>query len=267
MSGWGDLIEDLLDQEIKKNAVERYNRRRIKEKFSASNAGYCPRAAVLNRLGVDEVDKDERTKRVLWVGTVLHDAVFKLLKDTGKLLPQSEKFLNPTGSFIWGAPDFVIKGNNAEVILDELKSIATGSFWAKIVKSKKPHKHHVYQAVTYYLLLTSIGVKIDKVKISYLSKQDSAIRSFWVELTPELLKEVQEWWDSVNAYYEKNELPPVFPEGSEDREDKCVGPKGEIKCTFAPLYCIPNPTLQIISTQEVIDKRVKEIIWPKAEKS
>lgn len=253
---YGDIVEDILDAEIDKTYQERKARRKIKDKFSASNAGYCMRATVLNRLGANEVDKSAKEKRILWIGTVLHKAVEEVLKKSGKLTPSSEKFINPQGSYVWGTPDFILKDGVATLLLDEMKSIGTGSFWTKVVKNKKPHLHHVYQVVTYYLLLKSVGEHVQSVKVTYLSKQDAAMRSFWINITPELVNDVQEWWATVNDYYEKSELPPVFEVGSDDYKDKCK------TCTFRTLYCFGEETEVPLEAEKRINLNIQELKWP-----
>jgi CRISPR/Cas system-associated exonuclease Cas4 (RecB family) len=246
-----DIAEHLLDTEIYKEYARKRDRRRARTKFSASNAGFCPRATILNRLGAKETEPTARQLRIFWLGSVLHENVMKVLKLSGRLI-MTEKWLNPDKSFVLGSLDCIIKGDNGEHILYELKSIHSGSFWTKIVKGKKPYINNLYQTITYWMLARLEGIRIDKAKVVYLSKQDSAMRSFWVDFSAGVVKEVSDWWDSVKGFWDRKELPPVLTEDDENR-------KWCDTCSFRTHYCFPESNDPLL--QQNIELNIKQLKW------
>jgi len=228
-----DLAERLIDEEIDKTYQARKSRRKRREWFAVSNAGFCKRATILNRLNAKEEDHDVKMKRIFWIGNVIHQAIQDLLKKSGRLVA-AEEFLAPYGSGDRsGAFDDILRDDDSNLVLYEFKTKGTGIFWKMVLKDKKPAKHNVYQAVTYYDMNTKYNLQ--KLKVVYFSKEDAAIRAFTVDVTPELLAEVRAWWDDVRGYYSRSELPAVLDPASPEGKSWCKS------CTFSKHWCFSDP--------------------------
>jgi hypothetical protein len=241
---WYDTLEWLVDDEINKVYQARKARRKPREWFSASNAGYCHRATILNRLNAKELDHDNKTKRLFWIGDVIHRAILGLAEKSGRLIA-SEEFVAPYGSGdISGAFDAIIKERDDSITLYELKSMNTGIFWKRVLKDKKPSIQHVYQGITYWIL--NKKYRIDTLKIVYFSKSDAAMRAFRVDITSELVAEVKAWWDLSREYVKNKTIPPIFVEGPQF-DYWCKG------CTFASNWCHGN--------DEVIENNLVQLGW------
>jgi len=246
-----DLLEWLIDVEIDKAYQARRNKRKTKTKFSASNAGYCKRATILNRLNAEEEEHTENQKWIFWLGQIIHEAIENLVKGSGKVVA-CETFLSGH-DFIHGAIDVIVRDDNGLNVLYSIKSINPGSFWRYIVKEKRPHKHNIYQEITYFIINNKYP--IDKVKILYIAKDldYKGRRSFWIDVTPELVQEVTDWWDSVKESFDNRLLPEPYAIDSAEYKHFCKG------CTFSNLWCFGD--------QQTIDNNIQSLVWPTNEKT
>jgi len=248
-----DEVERLVDEELRKVAEKRIARRKKRGWFSISNAGWCMRATILNRLNAKENPKTEKELRTFFIGDLIHEGYRNLIEKAGQLVA-SEQFVSsgygPDASDRVGVFDIIVrKKSNGVNVLYEMKSIGAGGFWKIVLKLKEPHFHHKAQAVTYYL--ENKKYRIDEVKVIYFSKQDGAIRAYPVKLTDELIKEVEAWWDTVRAYYVDRHLPAPFEKDSvEYKEYYCVN------CSFAPHYCFPPE-----GQEEQVKQNLLELSW------
>ena len=146
-----DELEELLDIEIDKIYQTRRAKKIKRPWFSISNAGYCQRATILDRLCAKDVEPDPKTKRIFWIGQQIHDSITALAEKSGRLIAK-DYFVssgfgeNPDDEV--GAWDILVKSKDGtKNILYELKSKNTGAFWSQIVKKKAPNKQHVYQEI------------------------------------------------------------------------------------------------------------------------
>jgi len=230
-----DQLEQLIDEEINKVYQARKARRKRRDWFSVSNAGYCPRATVLNRLNAKEDDHDARKRRIFWIGDVIHKAIQEMIRKSGQLVA-AEEFLAPYGSGdLSGAFDIVVRDKEGDLEMYEMKSKGSGIFWKMVLKDKKPTRNNLYQAVTYWILNKKYNLK--KLKIAYFSKEDAAIKVFTVDVTPELVAEVEAWWDAVRDYFNKSILPPVLDPTTPEGKSWCK------ECTFNRHWCFGDPAI------------------------
>lgn len=228
-----DPLEQLIDEQIDQAYQARKAKRKRREWFSAGNAGFCKRATILNRLNAKEVDHSVESKRVFWIGDQIHGAIQRLVADSGKLVAM-EQFVSsgwgPDAQDRVGVLDLILRTDDFENILYELKSKRTGPFWSTIVKGKKPAEQHVYQAITYWIL--NKKYRVDRVRIAYFSKEDAAMRSFEIEVTDELVARVEAWWNDVRAHWTRFELPAAYTQDTEEFKTFYCG-----TCTFSQHYC------------------------------
>jgi len=244
-----DELEELLDIEIEKAAAPRRARRKKRGWFSISNAGYCGRATILNRLNAKEDEHDAKTMRKFWIGDLIHNAIRAVVEKSGRLIA-AEQFVssgfgdNPDD--VVGAFDFILKSKDGtKNILYELKSKNTGAFWTMILKTKQASKHNIYQAITYWE--KNKKYRVDELRLVYFSKDDAAMKSYRIEVTDELRKEVTDWWEDLRQQYKNKHLPdPFLPD--------TVEYKGWCKyCSFRQHYCEGDP--------EVLEDNLVQLDW------
>jgi CRISPR/Cas system-associated exonuclease Cas4 (RecB family) len=248
-----DELEELVDKELEVNAAKRIARRKKRGWFSISNAGWCMRAAILNRLNAKETQKDDKARRIFFIGDLIHEGYRQLIEKAGRLVA-SEQFVStgygPEASDRVGVFDVIVKTKYTKKnILYEMKSIGAGGFWKMVLKTKAPSKHHVYQAVTYYLENEKTKkYQIDEVKIVYFSKQDGAIRAWKVALTPDLLQEVENWWNLLREFYANRRMPDPFEVDSDEYKHYYCS-----NCSFKEHYCFPPEGQEAVVAQNLLD--------------
>jgi len=244
-----DELEELLDIEIDKVYQARRARRKKRGWFSISNAGYCGRAAILNRLNATEDEHDSKTKRKFWIGDIIHNSIREVAAKSGRLIA-SEQFVssgfgeNPDD--VVGAFDIIIRDKaDTKNILYEMKSKNTGAFWSMILKTKKPALHNVYQALTYWE--KNNKYRVDELRLVYFSKDDAGMKSYRIDITEELRKEVGDWWDNLRTLYKAGKMPDPYAPDTIEYNGWCK------YCTFKRHYCEGDP--------EVIEDNLLELDW------
>jgi len=238
------LTERLLDQAIRADYEIRKAKRKIRGWFSASNAGYCPRAAILNRRMAKENPPSPKFLRILWTGSRLHDAIIAVLSKTTNLVAFEEFVGDREYDYIIGSIDYILRDDDGRLGLHELKSINSNAFWYKIVKAQKAKKHNIYQAVTYWILQKKYNLSY--IEIEYFSKENCDFKTFRYEVTPQLLYEVKRWWEETKQNYDDKILPDVITPGTDEYKEFCNW------CSFRPHYCFNDDLIQI-------KKNIKEL--------
>jgi hypothetical protein len=250
-----DLLERLVDEEIDRIYQVRRAKRKRRDWFSMSNAGFCMRATVLNRLNAKEKDHTPKQKRIFWIGQIIHDAVEALLKKSGRLV-SSEEFVGSKfepGCDQIGAIDFILKEDDNSQSLYEFKSKNTGSFWSSIIRKGQAATNNIYQGVTYFLKIKKH--RVDALKIAYWSKEDAAMATFKID-TGAFKQQVNDWWDVVRTYFNLEELPPTYKETDKEFEWFCNSKTGP--CTFKDNYC---PFSDNTGYHEEISNNIKGLVW------
>ncbi len=242
-----DFLEKLIDEALVKKWEAKKRERKISVRFAASNAGYCPRAAVLNRLRADEKPLEPKSLRVFWIGQMLHDAVEDIARESGRLIA-SEKWIE-RDEIVHGKYDFILQEDDGDNTLYELKSINTSAFWWMILKSKEAKKHNIYQAITYWYLIK--GYRFSRLKIAYLSKEDASLKVFTINVTKKLIKEVQSWWKKLDKQYWNRTLPATFEKKDKEYKSWCH------YCTFKNIYCFNKD-------KEEMEDNIQRLVWPDA---
>jgi len=250
MPKYWSLLEQILDEAINLRYEARKARRKNKVKFAASNAGFCKRATILNRINAKEDDIDPRTKRVFWIGEIFHDAIVNLLRTVSGRLVAAEEYVGKYEDDIGAKFDFILRDDNGLNELNELKTVTDGGIWAKILKAKKPDHHHVFQALTYWI--KNKKYRVDKLVISYISKESAILKVFRVNVTDALLKEVNDWWDNIREAYNRKWLPPPLDEKSVEYKKFCNS------CTYRNKYCFGDPI--------EMEENIRELVWDNAKK-
>ena len=176
---------------------------------------------------------------------IFHDAIVNLLRTVSGRLVAAEEYVGKYEEDIGAKFDFILRDDNGLNELNELKTVTDGGIWAKILKSKVPDKHHVFQAITYWI--KNKKYRVDKLVIAYISKESAILKIFRVNVTEALLKEVNDWWDEIRGFYDRKELPPPLDTKSDEYKKFCKG------CTFNNKYCFGDPI--------EMEENIRELVW------
>lgn len=170
--------------------------------WSASSAGYCQRKVIFERLGVPhvETEADARKQRVFTAGHLFHDWIQGITKESG-LSIASELELQDETLMIRGHFDDLIKVDD-NVILYDYKTQNSRAFTYQ--KNQAMSYFHKMQLGTYLLMMKD---RPTEARILYISKDDLRMEEKQLLWSDELEKEVLEYWNTLNAHWEKKTLP------------------------------------------------------------
>lgn len=213
-SGVRVIIDNYLIEESKKE-------RDYGSYWSASSAGYCMRKNIFDRLKVTQVNQDDaRKQRVFTAGHLFHEWLQKLTKDAGCSVSQ-EGELQDDKLMIIGHYDDIIQVDD-HLILYDYKSASSRSFDYK----KEMSYYHRMQLGTYLYMLrkdngnsiawkpkhsgidvNSIGT-ITEARTLTLEKDTLRTKEFVLFYDEELEREVLEYWNTINTFWNDKKLPP-----------------------------------------------------------
>lgn len=170
--------------------------------WSASSAGYCMRRLIMQRLKIPEVKIDARKQRIFTVGDIFHEWIQGLTKEAGVSIAQ-EKELIDNDIMVKGHFDDLIQLSD-RVVLYDYKSTSSRSFGYKEISH-----YHRMQVGTYLYMLRKLplGVAISEARVLKISKDDLRLAENEVLWSPELEKEVVEYWRTLNGYWKRVALP------------------------------------------------------------
>ena len=198
----------------------------------------CERQAVYEKRGVPQSnERDARSRRILKLGSTLHEIVQKALADDANARAvYNEVRVEIPGLKTRGSLDSLLEFSDDEYELLELKSISASGF--KYGGMPKPE--HVKQARTYAMALMRyggvagtldaadrlmtfatippLGNKLKRVRMVYFSRDDLTMREF-TQYEGQPILPTQEWMDDLegkiallDAYMEDGTaLPPRLP--------------------------------------------------------
>jgi hypothetical protein len=225
--------------------------------FSASSAGYCMRKIIFDRLKVPYVKEDARKQRVFSVGHIFHEWIQGITKEAGISIAQ-EVELQDEDLMIRGHFDDLIlvqdpRGSHSisnppiprdKLILYDYKTQNSRAFSYK--RSEMSYYHKMQLATYLYMLqhdnlhliraLASKGLgklPIKEARILKISKDDLRMTEETLFWTPELEKEITDWWKTLNEYWKSRKLPPCT---CADREGGFMA-----KDTYNPYYYDGEP--------------------------
>lgn len=222
-------------------AVDAYLKKKSEEErdygnyWSASSAGYCMRLNIMKRLGVPKVPEleDNATQtRIFEAGHIFHEWLQRITKDAG-LSIASEVELQDEELMIRGHFDDLILIDGRLILMD-YKTAHSASFNYKKRQTEIGH-YHKMQLGTYMYMLRNLkpGDKVtyedghlfmDKLKefssegenyltqltearILSISKDDLRMHEQQLLWSPQLEKEVYEYWSTLNGYWKAQKLP------------------------------------------------------------
>jgi hypothetical protein len=203
------LYETGIRPRIDSYLKEQEDKKRDYGKFwSASSAGYCMRLNILKRLKVPpvpEIAEDRpRTIRVFEAGHVFHEWVQRITKNAG-LSVASEDTLQDEKLMVRGHFDDLIKLDRGYILYD-YKTANSMSFNFK--KDEIGHCHKMQLGTYLYMINKSDKYpKVTEGRILTISKDDLRLREQHMTFTPDVEKQVVEYWATLNGYWSKQSLP------------------------------------------------------------
>lgn len=125
---------------------------------------------------IEKYDSDEKfsfdSHSILKVGNLYHDLVQSVLIKYGKI-EHVESFFSNDEYKICGSIDGIIKDYDGSYILNDFKTISSAGF-DYILRSGRAKKDHIAQVHLYrFMIEKQLGIKIDKLKITYLHKNQN----------------------------------------------------------------------------------------------
>jgi hypothetical protein len=234
-SGVRTIIDNYLLEESKK--VRDYG-----DYWSASSAGYCMRKLIFERLGVPKNNEDARRQRVFEAGHIFHKFIQELTVKAGVSIAQEveledlslmirghfdDLILVETDEMDFTGIDELPKGavyvevaRKKKLILYDYKTVNSRSFmWAKKNGNQMSHFHRM-QLGTYMYMLRKDPAKLTthyhnhdtmhellEARILKIEKDALMMGEQKLMWTPDLEKDVVEFWRTLNGYWKKQTMP------------------------------------------------------------
>lgn len=217
-------IRPAVDAYLAKKAAEERN---YGEYWSASSGGYCMRLNIMKRLKVPKVPEleDNATQtRIFESGHIFHEWMQRITKDAG-LSIASEVELQDETLMIRGHFDDLIAFEYGDdkpqthLILYDYKTAHSASF--KFSMGRPISHYHKMQLGTYMHMLRkpvegifNIPLPVNQIKelsearIMSISKDDLRQDEKQLLWTPDLEKEVVDYWTTLNKYWADKKMPP-----------------------------------------------------------
>jgi hypothetical protein len=209
-TGVRQLIDDYLVEESKK--VRDYG-----DYWSASSAGYCMRKLIFERLGVPKNNEDARRQRVFTSGHIFHEWMQGITKAAGVSVAQ-EVELQDEELMIRGHFDDLILADE-QLILYDYKTVNSRSFmWAKKNGNAMSHFHRMQLGTYMYMLQQERHLlpggdgghstkNLSEARILKIEKDALMMGEQKLMWTPDLEKDVVDFWRTLNGYWKKQTMP------------------------------------------------------------
>jgi hypothetical protein len=186
------------------------------EYWSASSAGYCMRKLMFERLGVPAVESqsDARKTRVFEAGHIFHEWVQRITKNANLSIVQ-ELELQDDKLMIRGHIDDLVVVNERLILYD----YKTQNSRAFTYQKGRTSYFHTMQAGTYLYMIRQLQAEevkpselshiplLSEARILKISKDDLRMTEDQILYTPELEAQVLGFWNTLNNYWSKKELP------------------------------------------------------------
>lgn len=204
--------------------------------WSASSAGYCMRKVIFERLKVPYVTEDARKQRVFSSGHIFHEWIQDITKQSGLSIAQ-ELELQDEELMIRGHIDDLVLVKAAvpfgpepedaplsyepeedHLILYDYKT--KHSKWFEYAKGRPMNHYYRMQLATYMYMLRKGNFKpfdtewgdwkameLTEARLLHISKDDLRLYEEQLLWSPELEKEVYEYWSTLNGYWKNRTIP------------------------------------------------------------
>jgi len=172
--------------------------------WSASSAGYCMRKIIFERLRVPVTQDDPRKQRVFTVGHIFHSWIQEITKATGKSLEQELELIDDR-LMVKGHCDDIIETDGG-LILYDYKTQSSRAFNYK--RPNMSHYHRMQLGTYMFMLNANTDYKVQNARILKISKDDLRMTEEELQYDQELDKDVTEFWEKLNDYWNNKVMPP-----------------------------------------------------------
>jgi hypothetical protein len=237
------IYDDYLDR-LQEERKEKY--KEYEEWFSGSSAGSCYKKQWYKVNGFEPEPFDQRTKRLLRLGTIVHSDVEQALSEAepsdGVEVLLEHEIKIPEFNVVGHLDHCFIRkeDNNIEIYVSDLKTLASYSWTRKFGRNAIKQSinmipsfgHYELQVATYALgmlkdimpdlphfNLTEINYEIDKVKnnisinIIWYNKNDSKMKT--TEISVDALHAAIAYWNDLNDFTnEEKGIESIPPNGA-----------------------------------------------------
>jgi hypothetical protein len=224
-------IRPAIDEHLLKLAAEK---RDYGNYWSASNAGYCHRKLIFERLGVPHTTEDDpRLQRVFTAGHIFHDWIQKLTRDAGLSIAQEVELQDDKLMIRGHFGDLVLiktpivdtlgTSDLDELILYDYKTVNSKSFSYARATDAPMSYYHKMQLATYMYLLRSpklhmydddgkimeIGLEnLSEARILKISKDDLRMDEQQLFWSDQLEQQVVKYWTELKQEWDSQVIPP-----------------------------------------------------------
>ena len=222
-------------------------RDRTKNKFHASSSGSCFRKQMYNYYEFPQDVKDNKSYRLLRLGTIVHEDIENALMyygghtHGGRIYIEHEveiEHLNLVGTF--DAGEMITDGDKVTFNLYDMKTAAMYTWskkFAREIKNRDPKVDTNYKMqIGTYALAMNEKHDLDKINmyLVWYRKNDSFVRETlvnnkWIDKALEYWTEVNEILEESGKKFEEDLTPGIYPG---------VPAQPEWECGYCPYYSI-----------------------------
>lgn len=195
-------VRPLVDKYLLEKATEK---RDYGKYWSASQAGYCMKKVIFDRLQLPNVSEDARKQRVFEAGHIFHEWIQRITKDSGLSIEQEleleDDYLMTRGHI----DDLIVTGDN-RMILQDYKTQNSRAFTYQ--KDRPMSHYHRMQLGTYlYMLRKKAYPTLDEARIIKISKDDLRMSEQQLAWDSDIEKDVIDYWTTINEHWANKTLP------------------------------------------------------------
>lgn len=187
------------------------------EYWSASNAGYCMRKVIFDRLKVPHTTEDARKQRVFESGHIFHNWIQGVTKEAGISIAQETELIDDK-LMIKGHIDDLVLINGKLILLDYKTQNSMAFSWAKKQNNAMSHYHKMQLGTYMYMLRKqptgmiitledALLKNLSEARIVKISKDDLRLEEEQLLWNAGLEKSVYEYWATLNGYWKAKKIP------------------------------------------------------------
>jgi len=202
---------------------EELNKREASGYWNPSQLGFCDRRNILRHDGLPENELDDRTLRLFWLGSAIHESLqrtfpFEVVGHEVKVKDEEYRLSGRVDTY--ARVDGVL-----EVV--EFKSIASKKFAYKSL----PDENHILQIGCYLTFPGEGDIVPQRGRLVYWSKDDARIEEYLVQPTDELKAKVKTELARLEGLFQEYKSTGKLPEATEVAwQPRYCGYAGTGKC-------------------------------------
>jgi len=174
--------------------------------WSASNAGYCMRKVIFDRLHVPHTSEDARKQRVFESGHIFHSWIQGVTKEAGISVAQETELIDDK-LMIKGHIDDLLLIDGKLMLVDYKTQNSMAFTWAKKQNLGMSHYHKMQLGTYMYMLRSGEYPELSESRIVKISKDDLRMEEDQLLWNAGLEKTIYEYWSTINGYWNAKTIP------------------------------------------------------------